>query len=51
VYDLCGDGLATCVRDAMPEVRDDVLGPPFEYPRGLEHRLHKIGAWGTLNTG
>ena len=33
------DRFAAGISDAVPQVRDDVLEPPFEHPRHLDHRL------------
>src|SRR5579863_1847925 len=37
--DLGIDRFAGGVGDAVPQVRDDVLEPPFEHPCHLDHRL------------
>src|SRR5271157_6200857 len=37
--DLGIDRFASRVRDPVSQVRDDVLEPPFEHPRHLDHRL------------
>ena len=37
--DLGIDGFASRVCDPVPQVRDDVLEPPLEHPRHLDHRL------------
>jgi hypothetical protein len=37
--DLGVNRFAGRVGNAVPQIRDDVLEPPFEHPRHLDHRL------------
>jgi transposase len=48
-WDLGIDGFTARIRDAVPEVGDDVLEPPLEHPRYLDHRFQPTTARGFRN--